>query len=69
MYFIKRFGGFNPILPQNRFKIFPQISGLENIDFVKGLYGDLAINIKVVPFNLYRWLRILIHKTNTLINL
>ena len=34
------------------FKMFPQISGLENIDFVKDLYEYLAITIKYVLLNL-----------------
>ena len=42
------------IPPQNIFKLFPQIIGLENIVFVKGRYGDLEITIKTVLFNLDR---------------
>ena len=34
------------IPPQNMFKMFPQIPGLENIAFVKGYYWDLEINIE-----------------------
>ena len=30
---------------------------------------DIEITIKVVPFNLYQWLWILIHNTNLLVNL
>ena len=39
------------IPPQNMSKTFPQISGLENIDFVKVRHGDLAITINVVLLN------------------
>ena len=67
MYFIHKFGGFNTT--SNMFKTFPHISGLENIAFVKGLYGDLAITIEAVPFNLDHWLWIIIHNMNNLVNL
>ena len=49
--------------------MFPQISGIENIAFFKSRYGYLAMNIEAVPFNLYRWLCILIYHMNTLIKL
>ena len=56
------------IPPQNMFKMFPQISGLENITFFKRRYGNLAITIKAGLFNIYQWLCIIIHHTNYLIN-
>ena len=68
MYFIQQFGGFNST-PKYVFNMFPQISGLENIAFAKGGYGDLAITINVVLFSLYWWLWIIIHYTNTLVKL
>ena len=40
------------IPPQNMFKIFPQISGLENVAFAKGWYWNLAIAIEDILFNL-----------------
>ena len=49
---------------QNIFKMFPQISGLENISIVKLRYGDLAILIKDIMFNLHLWLWIIIHCKN-----
>ena len=49
------------------FKMFLQISGLENTAYVKGWYGDLAITIKDVLFNLDWWLGILIRHMNTLV--
>ena len=50
--------------PQNMFKMFPHISGLENIAFAKGWYENIAITIKAVPINSYRWLWIIIYHTN-----
>ena len=49
--------------------MFPRISGIENVAFFKGRYGDLAINIDAVPFNLDMCLQILIRHTNPLSNL
>ena len=43
------------IPPQNMFKMFPHISGLENIAFVKGWYGDIATTIEAIIFNLDWW--------------
>ena len=43
------------IPPQNVFKMFPHISGLENIAFVKSWYWDLSITIESISFNLDRW--------------
>ena len=40
---------------QNMFKIFPQISGLENIAFIKGQYRDLAITIETAIFNFNKY--------------
>ena len=54
---------------QNMFKMFPHISVLENIAFVKGQYWDLSIAIEAILFNLDRWWWSLIHHTNTLANL
>ena len=50
IYFVQEFGGVIP--PQNMLKMFPQISGLENIAFIKGWYGDLAITIDAQDFHL-----------------
>ena len=61
------FGGFN--ITPNMLKMFPHISGPENIDFVKGWYWDLAIIIEAVLFNVYRWQLIPIHHTNPLVKL
>ena len=37
------------------FKMFPHISGLENIYSVKGSYWDIAVTIEDIIFDLYRW--------------
>ena len=57
------------IPPQNMFEIFPQISGLENIAFVKGWYWYLAIAIEAILFNLDRWRWSIIRHKNPLVKL
>ena len=57
------------IPPQNMFKMFPQISGLENIAFVKGWWWYTAITIEAILFNLDHLWQSLIHHTNPLVNL
>ena len=56
------------IPPQNMFKMFPLISGLENIVIVKGWYWHILITIKAILFNLDRWQWIITHHTNSLVN-
>ena len=43
------------IPPQNMFKMFPHILGLENIVLSKAYIGILQINIEAILFNLDRW--------------
>ena len=50
-------------------KMFPNISWLENIAFVKGWYWDIAITIKATIFNLNWWLWSLIDHTNPMVNI
>ena len=57
------------IPPQNMFKMFPHISGLENIAFVKDWYWYTSITIEAILFNLYQWRCSIIHPTNTLVNI
>ena len=54
LFYIEILGVLIPL--QNMFKMFPKISGLENITFVKGRYWDIAVTIESIIFNLYRWL-------------
>ena len=57
------------ILPQNMFKIFPHIVGLENSNFVKGRYEDVAVTINKVIFNLDWRLWIIIHLMDNFLNI
>ena len=56
------FGSFNPT--PNMFKMFPHISGLENIASVQGWYWNIEITIEAILCNLDRWWRSLIHHAN-----
>ena len=58
------------IPPQNMFKMFPQISGLENIAlFSKAYIGIFQVTIETILFNLDCWGCSLIHHTSLLENL
>ena len=55
--------------PQNIFKMFPHISGVENKYFPKANVEILKIIIEAVLFNLYGWLCIIINHINPFVNL
>ena len=57
------------IPPQNVFKMFPQILGLENIAVSKDDIGILQITIGSILFNLEWWLWSLIHHPNPLLDI
>ena len=54
LFYTEILGGLIP--PQNMFKMFPQISRLDNIAFVRGWYWGHTITIEAKLFNLDRWL-------------
>ena len=57
------------LIPHPFFKICSTDFRSRKYSFVKGRYGDLAITIDDVLFNLDQWFWIIIHRKNPILNL